>query len=610
LVALKVLRNTSDESFVDERRLLREARAAARTEHERIARVYDVGTWQEQAFIAMEYVRGETLRVWMKTYRPKNSEVIAIIQQLLEGLQALHERGLVHRDLKPENVMVTPEGSLRILDLGIARRVAITDVMSEMGEAGGSLSLGFGVGTPGYMAPEQWRGIETDARADLFALGAIAFELIAGHPPFRGSTNREIRDQTLNAVLTFAGPAWSDTPLALTGAVRTALARDPEQRFQSVQAMAQGLEPLFRPVPPPLSGRRTPTIRPPGDERPPTESLSASTVGISIRTLANNRPTRFIAGGAAIVAIAFAGRSLWVNGKIMARSPAGMVRLAGGSYAMGLDEQQVVETCTKYPSVCHQVQAEAPARPATVAAFDLDVHEVTNEEFAKFLTTIGPSLHVVEDRDDHYLRYVRYRLRGADDFVLYDGYRDTAGIELVPAGPFKAKADFQRLPVTQVSWLGARLYCKNANKRLPTESEWELAARGLNDRPFPWGFEPPKCKRVHIPSDGTLKLLDPDRCDNERTTPFKIMTAEQDVTPEGVHDLGGNVVEWVDDDALVNDEQASYESRLVAEKPTCVRGGAFNSSFYTRTTARSYRLAFNVGPNLGFRCAKSIPSTE
>ncbi|HMI86334.1 MAG TPA: bifunctional serine/threonine-protein kinase/formylglycine-generating enzyme family protein [Polyangiaceae bacterium] len=608
LVALKVLRSTSDESFVDERRLLREARAAASAEHERIARVYDVGTWKDQAFIAMEYVRGETLRVWMKTYRPTKSETVAIVQQLLEGLHALHERGLVHRDLKPENVMVTPEGSLRILDLGIAGRVAISDVTNQMAAAGGSVSLGFGVGTPGYMAPEQWRGTETDARADLFALGVVAFELIAGRPPFRGSTNREIRDQTLHAELTFEGPEWADTPAALTASVRTALARDPNERFEDVPKMAEALAQLFRPVPPPLSGRRAPTIRPPGDSRPIIESLGASTIGTSIRVLAKKRPTWLALSGILVVSFVFAARSRWLIGRARATSTSRMAHLAGGTYAMGLSDQQVAEACKKYPMKCDPIHAEGPPRPVTVAPFDLDVHEVTNEEFAKFLMNIGPSLRIVADIDEHYLRFVRYSLRQGDDFVLYDGDKASGGIELSLSGPFKAKPTFERLPVTQVSWLGARLYCKDQKKRLPTESEWELAARGLDDRPFPWGREDPVCKDVHIPSHKDLSVRDPAGCDNQRVIPFPVMSAQQDVTPEGIFDMGGNVVEWVDDDAQVNDDEASYSSRLSEEKPVVVRGGAFNSSFLARPTARFHRLAFNVARNLGFRCARSISS--
>src|SRR6187397_889869 len=142
----------------------------------------------------MEYVRGQTLRAWIKGQRPTGAEVIAVLQQLLEGLQVLHERGLVHRDLKPENIMVTPEGNIRILDLGVARRVPLADAAYWIDDGVASLTLGFGVGTPGYMAPEQWRQSDIDRRADIFAFGVIAYELISAQSPFRGSTNLEIRD--------------------------------------------------------------------------------------------------------------------------------------------------------------------------------------------------------------------------------------------------------------------------------------------------------------------------------------------------------------------------------------------------------------------------------
>jgi len=611
LVALKVLRSTSDESFVDERRLLREARAAARAEHERIARVYDAGTWKEQAFIAMEYVRGETLRAWMKTHRPTTNEIIAIIQQLLEGLQALHDRGLIHRDVKPENVMVTPDGNLRILDLGVARRVVIPDSTTAMVDAPGSLSLGFGVGTPGYMAPEQWRHGEIDARADLFALGVIGYELVAARAPFRGSTNLKIREQTLHGELDFDEPEWSSIPAALKSAIERALSRDATQRFENVAAMADMLAPLFRPTLPPLSRRGAPSIRPPGEDALRSESLGASAVGMSVRTPApvtkRRRPAWAFVAGAMTAVAAFGAAAYRLRAKTATLPPptAGMVRLAGGSYNMGLDAEHLASMCATYSNGCPpEAQKETPLRPTTVAPFELDVREVTNEEFAAFLTSIGSLIRVLDDDDSHYPRFVRYALRPGEDLLLYDLWKDGAGIEFEGSGRFQARAGFERLPVTLVTWLGARLHCKSTGKRLPTEAEWEFAARGVEGRPYPWGSAPPNCDGVHIPSNKILALLNPERCDNERITPYPVMTASQDVTPDGLYDVGGNVAEWVDDDANVNDDEATYANRLKAESPGVVRGGAYNSSFYTRTTARGFWMSLNVAANIGFRCAK------
>jgi serine/threonine protein kinase len=389
-VALKVLRKTSDESFVDEKRLLREARAAARVEHQRLARIYDAFTWNDQALIAMEYVRGETLRDWMKSHRPTMSEVVTILQQVLEGLQVLHENGLVHRDLKPENIMVTADGNLRILDLGIARRVALADTAQGNTDAPSLFTLGFGVGTPGYMAPEQWRQGETDARVDLFALGVIAYELVLGRQPFCGSTNLEIREQTQNGALSFAGSEWRDVPVPVRTAIQTALARDPAQRFPNVAEMAQALAPLFRPTLPPISGPRSHPIRPPGDDKNRRESLSPSVIG-SPRPPSSLRSRLILLSGGAVFASALALGLLKARTVRPAAPPThGMVRFVGASFAMGTDAAELEGMCSTYPRGCPpEAYQETPSHAVTVAPFELDEREVTNEEFARFLTSIG-----------------------------------------------------------------------------------------------------------------------------------------------------------------------------------------------------------------------------
>jgi formylglycine-generating enzyme required for sulfatase activity len=235
---------------------------------------------------------------------------------------------------------------------------------------------------------------------------------------------------------------------------------------------------------------------------------------------------------------------------------------------------------------------------------------VTNAEFAAFLTSIGSLIRVLDDDDHHFPRFVRYSGHPGEDALLYDLWPPLAGIQGSSRDPFQARPSFEQLPVTLVTWLGAHLYCKSVRKRLPTEAEWELAARGAASRPYPWGMDMPTCDGVHIPSDQTLEVRNSEHCDNARTIPFPVMSAPQDVTPEGVFDLAGNVSEWVDDDALLKNGSTSLESRANVEKPGTVRGGAFNLSFFARTTARTFWLANNVADNLGFRCAKSFSETK
>ena len=151
------------------------------------------------------------------------------------------------------------------------------------------------------------------------------------------------------------------------------------------------------------------------------------------------------------------------------------------------------------------------------------------------------------------------------------------------------------------------MFCRNAVKRLPTDAEWEFAAAGTQRRPYPWGSAPANCDAVHIQSYGYLSLLNPTHCDRQREIPFKVMSAAQDITPDGVRDLAGNVAEWVDQDNRVNADESAYAKHLTSESPENFRGAAFDISFMARSTARNFRFAFNVGDNIGFRCAKSVP---
>ena len=607
-IALKVLRTTSDESFVDLKRLLREARLAAQAEHPRVARVYDVGTCGEHSFIAMEYVPGETLRAWMKSRRPKTHEIVAIVHQLLDALQGLHQRGLVHRDLKPENLMVTPEGALRILDLGVARRVAIPEPESGALDRA-SISLGFGVGTPGYMAPEQWCQSDIDGRADIFAVGVIVYELVTDHSPFRGGTHLEIRERTLRGEVDFDVDAWKRVPAELREAVRIALARDRDERFLDVDSMVIALGSLIPPSLPPLS-----SPRPSGEPIATASTLSRSSIAISAEGIVVRKgqkgQARWLALGGAFV-LAIGGVAVFHGFQPVLPATPGMVAFAGASYSMGLDRRQLDAQCRALPRGCPpHAQNEVPAHRVSVAPFELDVREVTNEEFTVFLNRIGSHTSVSEDHEEHYPRFVRYVPRPNEDYLLYDLYPLQAGIERTAAQVFSTRSGFEQLPVTLVTLLAAHLYCKSVGKRLPSEKEWELAAKGSEGRRFPWGNAEPRCGDVHIPSDKELPLLAPEACGNSRKTPFAVMTAIQDVTPQGIHDMGGNVFEWVDDDALLREESATDAARASVENPGINRGGAYDQSFTARTTGRAFWLANTPAFNVGFRCAKSIANKK
>jgi predicted Ser/Thr protein kinase len=229
IVALKVL----DATGADDRdRVLREAKLAARVEHERIARVYDAGRHAGLGFVAMEYVQGTTLRAWMNGRDISPSDAVKIAIQIAEGLAALHGCGVVHRDLKPENVMVTVQGTVKLLDFGLARAaLAAGDAAVARGGAPASGTATAMSGTPGYMAPEQWAGRVVDARVDVFALGVMVHELVTGERPFRGETVTAIGEATLAGVPQLGGERWQRAHASFRAHTRRMLACDPEQRF-------------------------------------------------------------------------------------------------------------------------------------------------------------------------------------------------------------------------------------------------------------------------------------------------------------------------------------------------------------------------------------------
>jgi Tol biopolymer transport system component len=225
------------------RRFELEARAASLLSHPNIVTVHDVGTAEGIPYIVSELLDGENLRERLNRGPFAPRRAIEAAATIADALAAAHARGIVHRDLKPENLFLTREGRVKILDFGIAKLTAPETSDSPAAAATATIhtDAGVAVGTLGYMAPEQLRGQIADHRADLFALGAILHEMIAGAPAFR----RESRIQTVNAVLEADPPELGD--LAAPGVRRIigrCLEKAPEARFQSAHDLAFALTAL------------------------------------------------------------------------------------------------------------------------------------------------------------------------------------------------------------------------------------------------------------------------------------------------------------------------------------------------------------------------------
>ena len=244
-VAIKVLPSFFSDDPDRLRRFEQEARAAAALNHPNILAVFQMGTYEGAPYLVSELLEGCTLREQLKRGPMPLRKVIDYGVQIARGLAAAHERGIVHRDLKPENLFVTKDGQVKILDFGLAKLMQRQWALEiNAPTASDSTEPGRVIGTVGYMSPEQVSGKSADYRADIFAFGAVLYELLRGKRAFQKPTSAE----TMTAILNEDPPDVSQlaptVPAALQRVLQRCLEKNPEQRFQSASDLAFALEAL------------------------------------------------------------------------------------------------------------------------------------------------------------------------------------------------------------------------------------------------------------------------------------------------------------------------------------------------------------------------------
>jgi serine/threonine-protein kinase len=236
-VAIKILddRHARDEQFVE--RFRREAQNAAGLSHPNIVSIYDRGDSEGTYYIAMEHVEGRTLKELIVARGPSPLGIaIDYTRQILSALRFAHRNGIVHRDIKPHNVIVDGEGRVKVMDFGIARAGAA----SQMTEAGSI------IGTAQYLSPEQARGAPVDQTSDLYSTGIVLYELLTGTVPFTGETPVEIAMKHLSQAPVSPSAHRPEVPRDLDYVVLRALAKDPAQRYHSAEEMDSDLERIAR----------------------------------------------------------------------------------------------------------------------------------------------------------------------------------------------------------------------------------------------------------------------------------------------------------------------------------------------------------------------------
>jgi len=392
-VALKVLfpELSSDHSFVE--RFRREAQAAANLMHPNIVQVFDWGESDRTYFIVMEYVDGEPLSSIIRTQAPLGDrQAASIASDIAKALSYAHRHGVVHRDIKPGNVLITADGQVKVTDFGIARAIGVDEQVTQTGLV---------MGTATYFSPEQAQGLPVDARSDVYALGVVLFEMLAGRPPFSGETPvaiayQHVREQPPS--LRSLNPA---VPVALEAIVLQAMAKLPAERYVSADEMKSDLDRFVR-------GQTVLAAPPPGagDTGPVTTVMAATGAGAtgagapasggrrSARSDARERRESrgrtttpwWLAGGlvvlVAIGAVAyFGGRSLGYFGGRSSVAVANVVGKTAASATSVLDQQGLhVSPTTVKPRVGEgskvgTVKSQSPAPGTELRTGDV-VHVV------------------------------------------------------------------------------------------------------------------------------------------------------------------------------------------------------------------------------------------
>jgi len=609
-VALKILHPqlTTDPDFLE--RFRNEARLVASLKSPYIITIYELGEEDGRVFIAMDYLPGGSLKQKLeKEGAITFDKTLKIIKQVCSGLEEAHEQGLVHRDVKPANILFDRKGNAVIGDFGLARAIQLSSTSAASSTGG--------VGTPAYRAPELWIGKPPASMAtDIYSLGCVFSEMLTGKVLFEGDTTDQILARHLNL-----GPSPPEiypagVPPRIRSVIERAVNKEVTERYPSVADFEQALdEAVADDQKPP----EIPWTKPLPVEVPVIPDKPEDSLGVSKPQPVSTRKSKTgvwlaVGGGLALILlIIFCILGGWISSMI------------NGAPSVGTEAYAATPAPTKTPvlgvgsTMVSQVDGmtlvyvpageftmgspdgvgisdEHPQHQVYLDAYWIDQTEVTNVMFAKFITETN------YQTDAEILGESRVFAGSVRETIIGANWKH-------PQGSNSNLDGIDDHPVVQVSWNDASAYCEWAERTLPTEAQWEKAARGVNGLTYPWGEEKAAGNLANL-ADSNLNVP---WAENQISDGYQfsapVGSYEDGKSPYGAYDMAGNVWEWVADWY----DETYYQNRVLVDMQgpssgefRVLRGGSwYLHSSEIRTAIRGFNSPSKSGNYIGFRCAMS-----
>ena len=576
-VALKILhpQMAADAEFIE--RFRKEARLAAALESPYILTIYEVGEEGGRYFISMRYYPNGSLADLLKGGSLSLNQAVTILTQISEGLQKLHAKGWVHRDLKPSNILFDADGRAVVADFGLAR--ALTSA--------GSSSSGT-AGTPHYKAPELWRGKPPASPAtDVYALGCILGEMLTGKTLFTGDTPDEVMTKHVLEGPEF-GTTWppSDVSPELQDFILRCLRMQISERPVDAASFSRELLEAADPKK--------------GDRKSPPKSLPSET-DLRIETLHTSRETPKITTEGQYESISYnpdtdtgAAKSPSRNSHSFSRTM--FFLFIAAVIATGIYFRDDLIELSNLPR-CNQAGLSRTSR--------VDGMEMVCVPQGEFVRGSDLAEDTLADNDELPQKAIEMDAYWIDQTEVTNAmYKAcvTAGACSRPVetgsqtrNTYYGNPQYSEYPVIHVNWYQANNYCTWAGRRLPTEAEWEKAARGQKGFIYPWGNNPPN-----------KSLLNFDNLSGDTEAVGSYPGGE---SPYQALDMAGNVWEWVADiyyiDYYADGPDQKPQGPQIGEFRV-FRGGSWNSAMFDVRAANRYRLSPNYSDKiLGFRCARN-----